>query len=229
MAVVSMKQLLEAGVHFGHQTRRWNPKMAEYIYMERNGIYIIDLQKTVKKLEEAYAFVRSLAENGQSPGEVFTTANEKLCEGNDAELFITAWMGFLDLKTGMVHVANAGHNPPVLIRDGRAEYVVLKPGLMLAGMDGMIYNDQTLQLQKNDILYLYTDGVTEAMDADENQYGEDRLIELLSFGNNYPAPSGDNGIAGVVCEMVKADIDSFVKDAEQSDDITMLCVRYLGK
>jgi small subunit ribosomal protein S2 len=66
MAVVSMKQLLEAGVHFGHQTRRWNPKMAEYIYMERNGIYIIDLQKTVKKLEEAYNFVRTLVENGES-------------------------------------------------------------------------------------------------------------------------------------------------------------------
>ena len=66
MAVVSMKQLLEAGVHFGHQTRRWNPKMAEYIYMERNGIYIIDLQKTVRKLEEAYNFVRSVAENGQN-------------------------------------------------------------------------------------------------------------------------------------------------------------------
>ena len=66
MAVVSMKQLLEAGVHFGHQTRRWNPKMAEYIYCERNGIYIIDLQKTVKKLEEAYSFVRNLAENGQT-------------------------------------------------------------------------------------------------------------------------------------------------------------------
>ena len=61
-----MKQLLEAGVHFGHQTRRWNPKMAEYIYSERNGIYIIDLQKTVKKLEEAYSFVRTLAENGQT-------------------------------------------------------------------------------------------------------------------------------------------------------------------
>ena len=64
MAVVSMKQLLEAGVHFGHQTRRWNPKMAPYIYMERNGIYIIDLAKTVKKLEEAYNFVRELSENG---------------------------------------------------------------------------------------------------------------------------------------------------------------------
>ena len=66
MSVVSMKQLLEAGVHFGHQTRRWNPKMATYIYTERNGIYIIDLQKTVKKLEEAYSFVRDLAANGES-------------------------------------------------------------------------------------------------------------------------------------------------------------------
>ena len=65
-SVVSMKQLLEAGVHFGHQTRRWNPKMAPYIYTERNGIYIIDLQKTVKKLEEAYNFVRQLSESGQS-------------------------------------------------------------------------------------------------------------------------------------------------------------------
>ena len=66
MGVVSMKQLLEAGVHFGHQTRRWNPKMAPYIFTERNGIYIIDLQKTVKKLDEAYAFIRSVSENGDS-------------------------------------------------------------------------------------------------------------------------------------------------------------------
>ena len=66
MAAVSMKQLLEAGVHFGHQTRRWNPKMAEYIFTERNGIYIIDLQKTVKKLDEAYDFIRSIAENGET-------------------------------------------------------------------------------------------------------------------------------------------------------------------
>ncbi|HJB40603.1 MAG TPA: 30S ribosomal protein S2 [Candidatus Ruthenibacterium merdavium] len=66
MAVVSMKQLLEAGVHFGHQTRRWNPKMAKYIFTERNGIYIIDLQKTVKKLDEAYNFVRDIAAEGGS-------------------------------------------------------------------------------------------------------------------------------------------------------------------
>lgn len=64
MAVISMKQLLEAGVHFGHQTRRWNPKMEKYIFTERNGIYIIDLQKTVKKVEEAYNFVKELAAGG---------------------------------------------------------------------------------------------------------------------------------------------------------------------
>jgi small subunit ribosomal protein S2 len=64
MSVISMKQLLEAGVHFGHQTRRWNPKMKKYIFTERNGIYIIDLQKTVKKVEEAYNWVKELAGNG---------------------------------------------------------------------------------------------------------------------------------------------------------------------
>ena len=65
MSVISMKHLLEAGVHFGHQTRRWNPKMAQYIFTERNGIYIIDLQKTVKKVDEAYMFVRDLALDGK--------------------------------------------------------------------------------------------------------------------------------------------------------------------
>ncbi len=74
MAVVSMKQLLEAGVHFGHQTRRWNPKMAPYIFTERNGIYIIDLQKTVRKLDEAYNFIHEVAANG---GEVLFVGTKK--------------------------------------------------------------------------------------------------------------------------------------------------------
>ena len=74
MAVVSMKQLLEAGVHFGHQTRRWNPKMAPYIFTERNGIYIIDLQKTVKKLDEAYNFIHEVAAEG---GEVLFVGTKK--------------------------------------------------------------------------------------------------------------------------------------------------------
>lgn len=92
----------------------------------------------------------------------------------------------------------------------------------------MIYKEYTLELQKGDILFLYTDGVTEAIDADENMYGEKRLLSLLSFGDHYPAPSGENGIAGAVCELVTADIEKFVQRAEQSDDITMLCIRYLG-
>ena len=176
----------------------------------------------------AKTVIKSLAESGLPPAEVFTAANEKLCEGNDAEMFLTAWMGYLDLRTGLVHVANAGHNPPVLIHGGVAQYVVLKPGLMLAGMDGMLYKEQTVQLEEGDILFLYTDGVTEAMDTEEKLYGEDRLVGLLSFGDRYPEPAGDNGIAGAVCDMVAADITVFVQGAEQSDDITMLCVRYMG-
>lgn len=82
MAVISMKQLLEAGVHFGHQTRRWNPKMAEYIFTERNGIYIIDLQKTVKKVEEAYMFVRDIAEQG---GEILFVGTKKQAQDSIKE------------------------------------------------------------------------------------------------------------------------------------------------
>jgi len=82
MAVISMKQLLEAGVHFGHQTRRWNPKMDKYIFTERNGIYIIDLQKTVKKVEEAYNFVKSVAENN---GTILFVGTKKQAQDSVAE------------------------------------------------------------------------------------------------------------------------------------------------
>jgi serine phosphatase RsbU (regulator of sigma subunit) len=174
------------------------------------------------------AVVKSLAEGGMPPGEVFTRANDKLCEGNEAEMFVTAWLGYLDLRTGLVRAANAGHNPPVLVRGGKAEYVILKPGLMLAGMEGMRYREQEVQLEKGDILYLYTDGVTEAMDGSEELYGEERLQKLLSFGGDYPAPDGDCGVVKPACEAVMADIRAFVGGAEQSDDITMLCIRYIG-
>ncbi len=98
MSVISMKQLLEAGVHFGHQTRRWNPKMAEYIFTERNGIYIIDLQKTVKKIEEAYYFVRDVAESGKSVLFVGTKkqAQESIeAEAKRCEMFFVnqRWLG----------------------------------------------------------------------------------------------------------------------------------------
>ncbi|MDO4799944.1 MAG: 30S ribosomal protein S2, partial [Bacillota bacterium] len=98
MSVISMKELLEAGVHFGHQTRRWNPKMAEYIFTERNGIYIIDLQKTLGKVEEAYAFVRSIVEDG---GQILFVGTKKQAqeaiesEAKRAGMFFVSqrWLG----------------------------------------------------------------------------------------------------------------------------------------
>ena len=93
--IISMKQLLEAGVHFGHQTRRWNPKMAEYIFTERNGIYIIDLQKTVKKLEEAYMFVREIAADG---GEVLFVGTKKQAQDSVKEEAIRCGMPFVNAR-----------------------------------------------------------------------------------------------------------------------------------
>ena len=98
MAVVSMKQLLEAGVHFGHQTRRWNPKMAPYIFTERNGIYIIDLQRTVRKLEDAYNFVRDLSMEGKSVLFVGTKKQAQASVKEEAEragaFYVNArWLG----------------------------------------------------------------------------------------------------------------------------------------
>ena len=95
MSVISMKQLLEAGVHFGHQTRRWNPKMAEYIFTERNGIYIIDLQKTVKKLEEAYMFIREIAADG---GEVLFIGTKKQAQDSVKEEAIRCGMPYVNAR-----------------------------------------------------------------------------------------------------------------------------------
>ncbi len=95
MSVISMKQLLEAGVHFGHQTRRWNPKMAEYIYTERNGIYIINLQKTAKKIEEAYSFVKDIAENG---GDVLFVGTKKQAQDSIKEEAERAGMYFVNAR-----------------------------------------------------------------------------------------------------------------------------------
>ena len=95
MPVVSMKQLLEAGVHFGHQTRRWNPKMAQYIFTERNGIYIIDLQKTVKKLEEAYLFVRDAAADGS---DVLFVGTKKQAQDSVKEEAIRCGMPYVNAR-----------------------------------------------------------------------------------------------------------------------------------
>lgn len=169
----------------------------------------------------AKTLIKSYAESGMSVEEVFTQANAKLSEGNDSGMFVTAWMGYIDLKTGRISYANAGHNPP-LVRHGNGSYEYLKtrPGLVLAGMEGIRYRSNVVELQPGDVIFLYTDGVTEANNASEELYGTERLKELLDSNTDKDAEH--------ICEVVKADVDSFADGVEQFDDITMLCIRYNG-
>ena len=170
---------------------------------------------------QSKTLLKSCAESGMSVEEVFTIANDKLCEGNEAGMFVTAWMGLLNVKTGLVSFANAGHNPPLVKHaDGSFEYLKTRAGFVLAGMEGIRYRKFELQLQPGDKLYLYTDGVTEATDAEQQLYGEERLIGLLNDHQTDDAQS--------ICEAVKADVDAFAGEAEQFDDITMLCLCYHG-
>ena len=169
----------------------------------------------------AKTIIKGYAESDKPVDEVFTTANEKLCESNDAGMFVTAWMGVLDTVTGKVEFANAGHNPPLVRHAGGGfEYLRSKPCFILAGMDGIKYRKNEFTLAPGDEIYLYTDGVTEATDSENNLYGEERLLALL---NSMGDLSGEE-----ICRAVKADIDAFVGDAPQFDDITMLYLKYNG-
>jgi len=170
---------------------------------------------------QSKTLLKSYAESGMSVETVFTNANEKLCEGNDADMFVTAWMGCLNIRTGLLTFANAGHNPPaVKHEDGSFTYLKTRAGFVLAGMEGIRYRKNELQLQPGDVIYLYTDGVTEAINGSEELYGEDRLLSILN------AHAGDS--AQNICDAVKADVDVFAGEAEQFDDITMLCLAYRG-
>ena len=166
----------------------------------------------------AKALIKNLVESKRSIDEVFTIANQKLCENNEAEMFVTAWMGQLDLTTGVLEYVNAGHNPPLIrYSNGEAEYLRTKPNFILAGMDITKYKKYELQFEKGDEIFLYTDGVTEAADKDNVLYGEERLQRIIS---------GTDGTSKETCEALHKDIDAFVKDAEQSDDITMMCIKW---
>ena len=147
------------------------------------------------------------------------TANNVLCQRNEAEMFVTAWVGVLDLQTGVLNYISAGHNPPVLLHDGKAEYIKSKNGFVLAGMEGVHYHEHELQLAANDAVFLYTDGVTEATTATEELYGEERLAEALA---NAP------GDVTAILDAVKQSMDAFVQGNDQFDDITMLCFRWKG-
>ncbi|MCQ2463550.1 MAG: SpoIIE family protein phosphatase [Clostridia bacterium] len=165
--------------------------------------------------------LKSLTESGRGIDDVFTYGSEALCEGNDAGMFVTAWQGGIDLTTGLVRFANAGHNPPLVKHsDGRFEYLKTRAGFVLAGMEGVKYRKQELQLEPGDIIYLYTDGVTEATNSENELYGENRLLSVL---NSRSFESMEE-----LCKYVKADVDRFVGSAPQFDDITMVALKYVG-
>ena len=162
--------------------------------------------------------IKSFAESGLPVHEVLTNVNTQLCVNNEAGMFVTAWMGILDLKTGLIKFANAGHNPPLVKhKNGTYEYLKGKVNFVLAGMDMVKYKEQELQLQPGDKIYLYTDGVTEAHNSQNELFGEERLLESLNSTKGMSVEE--------ICKKVKKDVDAFVSDAEQFDDITMLCVR----
>lgn len=166
---------------------------------------------------QAKTIIKDLAESGLELSEIFMTANKKLCENNDAGMFVTAWMGILDLKTGRLKFVNAGHNPPLVRQaDGEFAYLKARSGMVLAGMDGIKYRQNELQLTPGDQIFLYTDGVTEATDKNNQLYGEERLLETVN--RNIVMDTRK------LCEAVKSDVDQFVGEAPQFDDITMLSV-----
>ena len=170
----------------------------------------------------AKTIIKDLAESGMAVNDIFTKANEKLCENNESGMFVTAWMGILDLTTGNVQFANAGHNPPLLKRaDGSFEYLKTRAGFVLAGMEGVRYRVGEITLNEGDRLFLYTDGVPEATNVENKLYGEDRLLTFMNQNATVEATK--------LLPALKANIDEFVGEAPQFDDITMLMFDYKPK
>ena len=163
--------------------------------------------------------IKSLADSGADVHVILSKANENLCKENEAGMFVTTWLGIVDMKTGVLSYANAGHNPPLLKRgQGAFEYIKTKPNFILAGMDGVSYRKNELQLLPGDELFLYTDGITEATNKSLELFGESRLLDALNLASE--------GTAQSRCNDVKEAIERFVGDAEQFDDITMLSVKF---
>jgi len=168
----------------------------------------------------AKTMIRNYVETQISLGEVLTKANSRLCEGNDAGMFVTTWIGDLDLKTGELRYANAGHNLPLLKRkDGEFEYLKIPAGFVLAGMDGIKYKEQSLTIEPGDELFVYSDGVVEATNVNNELYGDDRLKDCLNTHTNESAQQ--------LCESVLEDVNKFYEGAEQFDDITELSLKFL--
>lgn len=167
--------------------------------------------------------IKDHTQPGRDLGEVFTEVNNILCESNDNGMFITAFEGVLDLVTGEFRYVNAGHEKPFIYRkNGEYEAYETNAGFVLAGLEDIEYQEQKVNLSIGDKIFQYTDGVTEAVNKDKKLYGMDRLQHALNEKCLECSPEE-------TLRLVKEDIDAFVGDNDQFDDITMLCLEYTGK
>ncbi len=164
--------------------------------------------------------LQSCAMLGKSPAEILTLTNEALCSNNETEMFITAWIGILEISTGKLTCANAGHEYPFISHNSRFEMVKDKHGFIIGGLKNMAYSEYSLQLTPGDCIFVYTDGVPEANDSEHQMFGLERLDGVL---NEDPSGSCRN-----IVESVWQALEVYSKDTPQFDDVTMLCLRYLG-
>ncbi len=169
----------------------------------------------------AKTLIKNFVLSGKSPALALEMANMQLCENNEAGMFVTAWLGVLDYGKGELTFANAGHNPPLLKKaEGSFEYMdhkTYRRSIMLGMREGVRYRDNQIAFTKGDILYLYTDGVTEANNMQSELYGEERLLNCIQ--ENYEKPPKE------LIQTIRADIDAFAGEAEQFDDITMVVLK----
>ncbi|MBR4674020.1 MAG: SpoIIE family protein phosphatase [Victivallales bacterium] len=177
--------------------------------------------------------IKGIAQTGKPLADVVYEANEALSQDNDANMFVTAWIGEINLDTGVVTYVNAGHNPPIILSNWpevegcRAKYLRSKPGLVLGGMQGMKYKSQTVTLERGDALYLYTDGITEQPDEKNELFGEERLLRTLEgmLASGTPVFSdAESSVLRTVLDSVQA----HGLGVEQADDRTQLILRFNG-
>ena len=170
----------------------------------------------------AKTLIKNHAMQGESPAEILANVNSQLCDGNEAEMFVTVWLAIVELSTGRGVAANAGHEHPAVCRgDGRFELVVYRHSPAVAAMEGIRFREHEFELHPGDRLYVYTDGVPEATDARNELFGTARMLDAL---NRDPSAAPEE----LLCA-VRREIDAFVGDAPQFDDITMLSLHYKGE
>ncbi len=161
------------------------------------------------------------AKMGKTPAEILTTANAAICAGNHEDMFVTVWLGILEISTGRLTAANAGHEYPAIKKaGGNFELFKDKHGFVIGGMAGLKYKEYTIDMKPGSKLFLYTDGVPEATDSENQLFGNERMIAALN--------EKSDGTPQKILETVRSSVDAFVKDAEQFDDLTMLCLEYKG-